>query len=83
MPANEDIQDLPKIFELAIPHWCEYFNVAPEKMAAWKVSVCLIQDRKKFAAAAGPSICIGNGCIAGLIRSPGLTTTADGGGVCC
>ena len=51
MPANADIRSLPKIVELAIPQWCEYFNIAPQKMAAWKVSVCLIQDRKKFDAA--------------------------------
>ena len=51
MPASADIQGLPKIVELAIPQWCEYFNIATEKMTAWKVSVCLIQDRKKFDAA--------------------------------
>ncbi|MBT4692137.1 MAG: hypothetical protein HOB73_02200 [Planctomycetaceae bacterium] len=51
MPANADIQSLPKIVELAMPQWCEYFNIAPEKMEAWKISVCLIQDRKKFDAA--------------------------------
>jgi hypothetical protein len=51
MPVNADIQVLPKIVELAIPQWCEYFNIAAEKMASWKVTVCLIQDRKKFDAA--------------------------------
>tara|TARA_B110000116_G_scaffold93925_1_gene81918 strand:+ start:300 stop:1736 length:1437 start_codon:yes stop_codon:yes gene_type:complete len=51
MPVNADIQGLPKIVELAIPQWCEYFNIAAEKMASWKVTVCLIQDRKKFDAA--------------------------------
>jgi hypothetical protein len=51
MPTNADIQSLPKILELAIPQWCEYFHVAPEKMAAWKVSVCLIQEHQKFDAA--------------------------------
>jgi len=51
MPVSADIQGLPKIVELAIPQWCEYFNIAAEKMASWKVTVCLIQDRKKFDAA--------------------------------
>ena len=34
MPVNADIQGLPKIVELAIPQWCEYFNIAAEKMAS-------------------------------------------------
>jgi hypothetical protein len=51
MPVNADIKGLPKIVELAIPQWCEYFNIAAEKMASWKVTVCLMQDRKKFDAA--------------------------------
>jgi len=51
IPVNADIQSLPKIVELAIPQWCAYFKIAPEKMAAWKMSVCLIQDRNKFDAA--------------------------------
>jgi hypothetical protein len=40
--------ELPRVFDAAVPLWCEYFGVDPAKVAAWKVVGCVIKDKERF-----------------------------------
>ena len=44
-------QELVTVFDLAVPQWCRYFGVEPQKATAWKMVGYLMQDRDKFTAA--------------------------------
>lgn len=46
-----EIVELVKVFDLAVPKWCEYFEVDPETTEGWQVSAFVIGDKKKFIAA--------------------------------
>lgn len=47
LPADPDIDELPKVFDLAIPQWCDYFNVPAAKLVGWKIRACLVKDKEK------------------------------------
>ncbi|MEQ8836998.1 MAG: hypothetical protein RID07_09365, partial [Lacipirellulaceae bacterium] len=49
LPSSESIDELPAAFDAAVPLWCQYFGVAEEKIATWRVQAFLIGDREKFA----------------------------------
>ncbi len=51
LPAAPDIDELPTIFDQAVPQWCRYFDVPEEKVALWQVVGCLIRDKDRFAGA--------------------------------
>lgn len=48
LPSAEDVDELPDIFDQAVPQWCSYFNVDPKRTADWKVNCFLILDKDKF-----------------------------------
>lgn len=48
LPASEEIAELPRVFDLAVPQWAKRFNVADEKVAGWKMSGFLMRDREPF-----------------------------------
>ena len=48
LPSTPTIDELPAVFDQAVPQWCEYFGVPPDRVAKWKVVGCLIQDRERF-----------------------------------
>ena len=50
VPPSPDVDELPAVFDAAIPLWAEYFHVSPDKFKNWQVQAFLIQDRAKFAA---------------------------------
>ena len=43
------MDELPKVFDLAVPRWCEYLQIAPAQAATWKVRGAVIKDKAKFA----------------------------------
>ena len=46
-----EIVELAKVFDLAVPQWCEYFQVDPATAEGWQVNAFVIGDKKKFVAA--------------------------------
>ena len=48
LPPQPAIEELPAVFDRAVPHWCRYFRVAPKKVATWQVVAYLMKDDKRF-----------------------------------
>lgn len=51
LPADDEIDRLPAIFDQAYPQWCEYFKRPDLADDAWRVRGCLMNDAAKFRAA--------------------------------
>jgi len=51
LPASPVVDQLPKIFDQAVPAWSAYFGVPAARTAEWKVTACLMADRQRFSAA--------------------------------
>jgi hypothetical protein len=47
--SGEEIDELPKVFDLAFPQWCRYFGIDPKQTADWRMTAYLMKDRAKFA----------------------------------
>ncbi len=48
LPAAADIDELPTLFDQAVPQWCDYFAVPREKTADWKLVGYLMRDKEPF-----------------------------------
>lgn len=48
LPAGDAVDELPRVFDAAVPLWCEYFGIDPAKLAAWKIVGCVIKDKERF-----------------------------------
>lgn len=48
LPPSEPVDELPAVFDLAFPQWCEYFNIPAERHADWSMNGFLIADRPRF-----------------------------------
>ncbi len=48
--ASPAVDELPRVFDAAVPQWAVYFPVPPERIGNWQVQGFLIRDRAKFAA---------------------------------
>ncbi|QDT01028.1 hypothetical protein [Adhaeretor mobilis] len=48
LPASESVDELPSVFDAAVPVWAKYFGVPLEATATWRVQGFLIKDREKF-----------------------------------
>lgn len=51
LPADDEIDRLPELFDQAYPQWCEYFDRPDLAGRAWQVRGCLMNDAAKFKAA--------------------------------
>jgi hypothetical protein len=51
LPVDETIDGLPSLFEQAVPLWCDYFHIDPDKLSGWHVRGCLTKDKAAFTAA--------------------------------
>jgi len=51
LPSGKSVDELPKIFDLAVPQWCEYFGIAPQKAADWHMTGFVMKEKERFAAA--------------------------------
>ena len=40
--------ELTRVFDLAVPQWCEYFHVSPESVTDWKITAYLIRNPVRF-----------------------------------
>ena len=48
VPATAEVDELPRVFDAAVPPWCDYFQIAPAALADWKVIGCVMQDKERF-----------------------------------
>jgi hypothetical protein len=48
LPAKEDLDDLPQVFDAAFPQWCRYFGLDPAQFAAWHVTGYLMKSQQRF-----------------------------------
>ncbi len=46
--GRSDVDELPQVFDLAVPQYCKYFNIDPELARTWHVDTCIISDRARF-----------------------------------
>ena len=51
LPLDDSVRELPKVFDAAIPQWCEAFNVDPAVAKQWRATAYLMVARERFAAA--------------------------------
>lgn len=51
LPSLADVDELPQMFDAAVPQWCDYFGIPAETAASWKNIGYLIQEKKKFSSA--------------------------------
>ena len=51
LPAAAEVDELPAVFDQAVPQWCRYFDIPQEQAAKWKVAGCLMRDKERFAGA--------------------------------
>jgi hypothetical protein len=48
LPEAAEVDELPQVFDAAVPLWCEYFEVDPPKLADWKLIGAVMQQRETF-----------------------------------
>jgi len=48
LPADEEIERLPQIFDQAFPQWCEYFHIDKSRHADWNMTGFLMKDKARF-----------------------------------
>ncbi|WP_148618564.1 hypothetical protein [Mariniblastus fucicola] len=47
-PESDAVEELPVIFDAAVPQWCEYFGVDVAETEPWKMKAFLIRDKSRF-----------------------------------
>ena len=48
VPSSPWIDELPEVFDAAVPKWCEYFSEDVRRTRAWRMSAFLIRDKERF-----------------------------------
>lgn len=48
LPIDNEIQQLPMIFDQAMPFWSKLFSVPTEQLHQWRVTLYLMLDRRRF-----------------------------------
>ena len=48
LPENAAVDELPAVFDGAVPQWCEYFEIGTDQAAAWHMTAYLMADKDKF-----------------------------------
>ena len=48
LPPSKAIDELPEVFDAAVPEWCEYLGIAPSRVNVWRVNGFLIKDKSLF-----------------------------------
>jgi hypothetical protein len=51
LPPAAEVDELPTVFDQAVPLWCDYFAVPREKTAQWKLVGYLLKDKERFVGA--------------------------------
>ena len=48
LPAGQEVDELPAVFDLAVPQWCDYFAVDRAWLARWHVVGCVMTAKDRF-----------------------------------
>lgn len=48
VPTSPAVDELPHVFDKAVPMWARYFGIPEEKWQGWQAQGFLIKDRQKF-----------------------------------
>jgi hypothetical protein len=48
VPSSPAVDELPKVFDAAVPQWAAYFGVDPAKVAGWRMRGFLIGNPQRF-----------------------------------
>jgi hypothetical protein len=48
VPAEKEVDELPQVFEAAVPLWCAYFGIEPASVADWKIVGSVMRDKEPF-----------------------------------
>lgn len=48
LPANTEVDVLPRVFDQAFAQWCDFFAQSPQKLADWRMTGFLIRDKARF-----------------------------------
>ncbi len=48
VPSAPEVDELPKVFDLAIEPWCKYFRVDRKSVKSWKMTGYLMDRRERF-----------------------------------
>jgi len=51
LPAAPDVDELPQVFDEAVPLWCAYFAIYETKLGDWKLVASIMKDKERFAGA--------------------------------
>jgi hypothetical protein len=51
LPAEQSVDELPAVFDLAFPQWCAYFHIDPAQHDDWRMTGNLMKDKLRFVAA--------------------------------
>jgi len=47
-PSSSAVDDLPRVFDLAVPAWRRYFQLGEEIAPDWHLTGCLMRDKHRF-----------------------------------
>ncbi|MFO0868736.1 MAG: hypothetical protein U0935_07265 [Pirellulales bacterium] len=50
VPSSPAVDELPAVFDLALPSWCKYLQVDPQLVRDWKLVGYLMKDADRFRA---------------------------------
>lgn len=48
LPAAKEIDDLPALFDAAVPQYCRYFGIDEASLGPWRATACVMKDRERF-----------------------------------
>lgn len=47
IPSRFAVDEIPRVFDAAVPLWCEYFGLPEEKVDGWKLTGYLMQSKER------------------------------------
>lgn len=48
VPPLPDVDELPAVFDQAVPQWGQYFEIAPARLQDWRMTGFLIREKARF-----------------------------------
>ena len=48
LPTSNVVDELPQVFDLAIPQWADFFSVDLDQLQDWHVTACIMRDSQRF-----------------------------------
>ena len=48
LPSNPMVDELHRVFDHAVPQWCEYFSVPAQRVANWRLTAFVIRNPERF-----------------------------------